>query len=440
METATRPLIDLRSRARHALLVIGLLAGLATFGAASATGAPQPAFLTIASGQSVQAALSQLAPGSTLYLSGSFTEDVTISKSGITLTSAPGQVATLRGRLIIWDGANDVVVSNLRLDGRNAANAPSPTVLGDRAVFRGNDVTNYNTEICFILGSLSRGYVAEGTVIDGNRIHNCGKLPPQNQDHGIYLEYARDTRIVNNYIYDNADRGIQLYPDADGTLVANNVIDGNGEGIIFSGSGSLASDRNTVRDNVIANSAVRYNVEYYYSSGGATGEGNVVTRNCLWNGAQGDIIGDGIAFTASDNIVADPLYLDRASKDFRLRAESPCRGKGPAGEPGPAVVAAETSGSGEPAPSLSSDLSSESASSQSQPSSSPSPSTESSPVSDPAPAPAPAPAPQPSASTTSSSSGSTTSSSSDTKSGTSSTSGRSSKPSTKKKRKLMTYV
>jgi parallel beta-helix repeat protein len=271
-----------------------------------------------------------LRPGQTGCLIGELVEDQVIIRRGgkpgapIRLRSLPGTRATLRGRLTIGPSASYVVVAWLNLDGRNSIGGASPTVLGDRAVFRGNDVTNYNTEICFILGSLSRGYVAEGTVIDGNRIHNCGKLPPQNQDHGIYLEYARDTRIVNNYIYDNADRGIQLYPDADGTLVANNVIDGNGEGIIFSGSGSLASDRNTVRDNVIANSAVRYNVEYYYSSGGATGEGNVVTRNCLWNGAQGDIIGDGIAFTASDNIVADPLYLDRASKDFRLRAESPC--------------------------------------------------------------------------------------------------------------------
>src|SRR5262249_17940258 len=153
--------------------------------------------------------------------------------------------------------------SNLRLDGINPARSPSPTVLGDRAVFRNDDVTNENTDICFILGSLTRGFASEGTVIDGNRIHNCGKLPSQNRDHGLYLEFARDTQITRNEIYDNADRGIQLYPDADGTLIDGNLIVGNGEGIIFSGDGTLTSDDNIVRNNVIANSRDRYNVEYY---------------------------------------------------------------------------------------------------------------------------------------------------------------------------------
>ena len=227
----------------------------------------------------------------------------------------------------MWDGANGVTVSNLRLDGINPDNAPSPTVLGDDARFLNDDVTNEHTDICFILGSLDRGAAAEGTVISGSRIHDCGKLPSQNGDHGIYVEYARGTVITNNDIYDNADRGIQLYPDADGWLIANNVIDGNGEGIIFSGSGPLTSDDNVVRDNIITDSKIRYNVEYFYGSG-AAGVGNVVTHNLLWGGAEGELIGDGIAFAASDNIVADPAHLvDRLAQDFHLRQRLPAQGR-----------------------------------------------------------------------------------------------------------------
>lgn len=307
-------------RLRHA--AVGLLAAVVLCAARVPEAAA--ASLVVLPGQSVQAAVDAAAPGDIVYLVGAHREDVTIGRSRITLASAPGQQASLQGRLIVWDGADDVVVTGLRLDGRNEAGAPSPTVLGDRAVFRGNDVTNANTETCFILGSLARGYVAEGTLIEENRIHDCGKLPARNGDHGIYLEYARDTVITRNYIYDNADRGIQLYPDADRTLIERNVIDGNGEGIIFSGLGGLSSDHNVVRNNVISNSRIRFNVEYYYGPGTSPGVGNVVARNCVWGGKQGNILGAGIAFAATGNVVAEPRFAARSAKDFRLPAGARC--------------------------------------------------------------------------------------------------------------------
>ena len=71
---------------------------------------------------------------------------------------------------------------------------------------------------------------ARGTVIERNRIHNCGQLPPTNHHHGIYVEASDGARITDNWIYDNADRGMQLFPDAQGTYIARNVIDGNGAG------------------------------------------------------------------------------------------------------------------------------------------------------------------------------------------------------------------
>ena len=72
-------------------------------------------------------------------------------------------------------------------------------------------------------------------VIEGNRIHDCGELPAANHDHGIYVGNAAGRSIRDNWIYDNADRGIQLYPDADRTAITGNVIDGNGQGVIFGG-------------------------------------------------------------------------------------------------------------------------------------------------------------------------------------------------------------
>jgi nitrous oxidase accessory protein NosD len=252
---------------------------------------------------------------------GTYQGDVTIDKGGsgsapIVVTSYPGERATVVGRLQVTDKANNVVVQSLNLNGRNGDNLPSPSVYGDGVVFRDNDVTNDHTTICFILGSDSSGR-ARGTVIERNRIHNCGEMPPTNHHHGIYVEASDGARIVENWIYDNADRGVQLFPDAQGTYVARNVIDGNGQGVIF----TRTSANNVVENNVISNPALRYNIEDWELSGG----GNVARRNCLWSDRhKGGGIQPGISVSVVDNLVIDPGYVNRGAKDFRLKPGSPC--------------------------------------------------------------------------------------------------------------------
>jgi hypothetical protein len=221
------------------------------------------------------------------------------------------------GRLHIADSANNVVVQDLNLDGFNRSHLPSPTVNGDNAVFRGNDVSNRHSAICFLLGSGEYGR-ARGTLIQNNRIHNCGQLPPTNHHHGIYVQASEGARIVSNWIYDNADRGVQLFPDAQGTYVAWNVIDGNGQGVVF----SRKSSNNVVEFNVLSNPLVRYNLEDYE----LTGKGNIARRNCLWSlrhwGNAGVQIG--IKVPVLESLVTDPGYVNRAAKDFRLLPDSPC--------------------------------------------------------------------------------------------------------------------
>jgi Right handed beta helix region len=254
---------------------------------------------------------------------GVYQRDVEIKRGGtvgspITLTSFPGERATVLGRLYVNDRANNVVVQQLDLDGYNRARLPSPTVNGDNVVFRDNDITNRHTSICFVLGSREYGR-ARGTVIERNRIHNCGQLPPTNHHHGIYVEASDGARITDNWIYDNADRGVQLFPDAQGTYVARNVIDGNGQGVVF----SRVSSNNTVENNIFSNPMVRYNVEDFE----LTGRNNLARRNCVWStrhlGNPGGIQ-PGIRLPVVENIVTDPGYVNRAAKDFRLRPGSLC--------------------------------------------------------------------------------------------------------------------
>ena len=260
---------------------------------------------------------------------GTYRGDVTIRRGGrqgarLILRSHPGERARIVGRIVVARTAPWVTVSDLDLDGRNGRRLPSPTINSAHASFLRNDVTNRHTGICFLLGG-SYGTAREALLRD-NRVHDCGRLPAANQDHGVYVAVSRDSRITRNLIYDNADRGVQLYPDAQRTLIDGNVIDGNGEGIIFSGADGVASNDNLVTGNVISNSRERHNVESYYPSGNPEGRGNVVRGNCLWNGRQGDVQDPQVGFTASDNVVADPRFADRDGGDFTVHPDSPCAG------------------------------------------------------------------------------------------------------------------
>jgi hypothetical protein len=253
---------------------------------------------------------------------GVFQGDVKVGKGGSPgapthVTSYPGERAMVLGRLRVADTANHVTISSLDLDGRNDSNLPSPTINGDSVTFTGNDVTNHHTTICFIVGSNTYGR-ARDAVIERNRIHNCGQLPATNHHHGIYVEASDNARIVDNWIYDNADRGVQLFPDAQSTYIARNVIDGNGQGIIF----SRESANNLAESNVISNPVLRYNIEDWELTGG----GNMARRNCVWSSRHRGTGGiqPGIEVATLDNRVSEPGYVNRGGKDFRLRSDSPC--------------------------------------------------------------------------------------------------------------------
>jgi parallel beta-helix repeat protein len=325
-----------------ALIVLGALGSSCEGRAAPATAATAVKCTKTTSphGRSVQRFVDSLRPGQVgCLLPGTYSGDVSIRRGGtrgkpIVLTSATSREARVQGTF--WVDADDVVVKRLRLDGSTTGGAPSPQINGNRVVFRNNDVSNGHTAICFIVGGdFAKFGFAESTVIAGNRIHDCGRLPRTGHDHGIYLEGSRGARVVGNVIYGNADWGIQFYPEADDSYVAHNVIDGNGGGVIIAGESAggeydqgHSSDHNRVELNVIANSSADQNIAAFW--GGPVGVGNVVRRNCVWNGADGNI-GNRVGLVISRTVVADPRFVNRKTLDFRMRASSRCRrmGAGP---------------------------------------------------------------------------------------------------------------
>jgi parallel beta-helix repeat protein len=273
-----------------------------------------------------------LHPGAVGCLRGTFHHSLTIRRSGIRLRSASGSRATIDGVVYVAKTARDVVLARLVL---RSHRSPNVRINGTGITIIGSEITNGHTGICVSVGGgFERWGIAHGAALLRNRIHDCGRLPATNHDHGVYVEGAVGTVIRGNLIYDNADRGIQFYPNAKDSIATNNVIDGNGEGVIFSSetgggefSTSYASSGNVVARNIISNSTQRHNVEAWW--GGPVGTGNVVRDNCLWNGALGNIDLSVGGFLAISNVFAEPGFVDREAADFHLERGSPCAGMGP---------------------------------------------------------------------------------------------------------------
>ncbi len=263
--------------------------------------------------RSAQALVEALAPGQVGCLrAGSYAGGLRAGHGGragapLTLISYPGEQAQITGRIYIPRGSDYITIANLSLDGayQSGTPLPSPNIAANHTTFESDDITDDHTEICFDIGSAVWGK-ADSTTIANNRIHDCGLLPSRNQDHGIYVQDATNTRIVGNLIDHNVDRGIQFYPSAQGSVVINNVIADNGEGVEFGGAEGVASSNNIVEHNLIVNSNIRGDVESYYPAGNPVGVGNVVQNNCVSGSGINTYSG---GFSAHANVTASAAEL-----------------------------------------------------------------------------------------------------------------------------------
>jgi hypothetical protein len=225
---------------------------------------------------------------------------VSLEKRWTVVRPYDGEAATLVGRFRIGVRARHALVEGLTLNGRRkiGRDLPSLLIYGDESVVRDNRITNDHTAICVHVDDYY-GDRTRGVTIADNEIYGCGAIQHLNHDHGIYLAAADGTRVLGNYIHDNQDRGIQLWPDADGSLIQDNVVDHNGQGISIGGKNrkrrDLSSDNNLVRDNVVVRSHANYadpdgsgpiqsnthgwNLEFVRNR---AGRGNVIEENCFF--------------------------------------------------------------------------------------------------------------------------------------------------------------
>jgi hypothetical protein len=265
-----------------------------------------------------------LTPGQT------FAERILFTRGGtpdapIKLRTAPGRRAVIRGGISLAAGADNVLLAALAIQGEGGGRRAIVDVRSNGVGLLRDDISgpylvNQSVPCVLLLGST-------GTLIDGNTIHGCTRAtrPRSVYAAGIYVASASRTTISNNFVYHTLGDAIVLAPDAQGTRVSRNIVDGNSSGIYLGGNGTDASSGNLIVDNIVSNSG-RYNVHSGWAPG-HLGRRNLVTRNCLWRGIKANLSGRG--FTATRNRIVNPRYVDRHRR-LALRPSSPCWSKRPA--------------------------------------------------------------------------------------------------------------
>ena len=176
-----------------------------------------------------------------------------------------------------------------------------------------------------------------GTVLHHNLIHDVTRFERGSQGYGgwgIYLDAgSSEIRVEHNVVYNTRDGGLHLHNFGHpyGDLIANNVF-------AFSGDAELIRNANHEPDTNHAH--LERNIVYSRGKrmlGGSNWRANskfTADRNCYWSEAgepdfQGKSFADWQA-TGRDrgSIVADPMFVDPARLDFRLRRGSPARALG----------------------------------------------------------------------------------------------------------------
>ena len=250
---------------------------------------------------------------------------LSVDGSGLSLRSYPGEHATLVGNVNVRSSAAGLRLSQLAFEGTGGSNTVK--IYAPDVVVEDSRITNVGRgKSCMMLGSNSGYGQALRPLIRRNRFHDCGSSANGTMDHGIYAQNVLEGRIEHNVFWNSAAYAIQLYPNAQQTRFAYNVIDGDTPsvrgGVLIGGDSSYKSNNNIVENNVVAYSTT-YNITSTWSDL-APGTGNVARKNCVWQGELGNVNTSKGGFTATDNIVADPLFLDRAARDYRLGQGSSC--------------------------------------------------------------------------------------------------------------------
>lgn len=302
-------------------------------------------------------------PGDVLYArAGTYVEHLTFTKSGregkpIILSCAPGDLGRVKvtppkeyvarnpgGAVIYLENIAHVWINGLVIAGpRGRPEAPRQETFGANGItWRGRGQVGLRATNNVIYGNVHCGLKEMDSpgvkvFLEGNVIFENGT---EGRDHGIYCP-ANDAVINGNIIFNNAGYGIHSYEHPRGQVITRNICIGNQvAGIILAGSRNkvyhnvctgnaigLFYFRRGCTDNDVRNNIFAFNrVDCGWDNGGGKLGDPARNRddyNCYFPGKPNKRIGPG-----AHEVLADPGFVDARKGDYRLRKDSPCRGKG----------------------------------------------------------------------------------------------------------------
>jgi parallel beta-helix repeat protein len=333
----------------------------------------------------IKPAASRVVAGETvLVYSGTYNEQVTVSRSGtssapISFLAAPGANVTITGgssgfymssrSYVIVEGfhvtqtSGDAIVvknsSNITIRGNRASYAGQPvngqTARGIRidtttdSTFSGNTVDHNTAYGIYLLAASTRNLVKGNNIFSnafqfmragsGIRLHSSpqntisSNVSHNNEDSGIEFDKSTKNLAVNNVTYDNGDHGIDVTASSNTTRVISNTVYKNvTAGINVEGSSFSATIANNVSvDNGIASPRTHSNIRVEAgSTAGTTLDFDVVHLSTpdtmiIWNNVSYTSLAAFKAATGQEarGIEADPRFKDRAGFDLSLTAGSP---------------------------------------------------------------------------------------------------------------------
>jgi Right handed beta helix region len=253
----------------------------------------------------------------------------------ITITAAPGDTATVIG-LVQLEGAY-TTLSDLNIDGSNTAYAtersgttcPYPVSNGLEIDGQGDifEQNNFYQSVASLRGNgIGVGWngQADHAIIRYNRIHDVGGC--DDYDQLIYLDRGNGVQIYGNWMWNDPHGwGVQLYPDAVGAHVYDNVIDSAGSGFVVAGS----STGNVIDRNVVLNSTGLITSGLSQGVGISEfepGSGNTFTGNDVFNNPGG--VGSDPDLLLSANITRNPSLVNPRAHDYGVAPGSPLAGWG----------------------------------------------------------------------------------------------------------------